>query len=161
MRVYNVTGQNLTLANAAVSLVAIYPAATAPVIKILRMWASQAGVTTTVQQRVVWGTKVTAFQTVVSAEPALVNLSDPISKIVGATTIAAGKCGINASAEGAGALTIMGGDTFSVINGWQWVFTPEDAPVLSTAAAAAFTLQFPAAAATLTGWSFGITYAEI
>jgi hypothetical protein len=153
-------GNNVTVANQPVSLVAIMPAS-GQTIEILRMWVSQAANATSAQQRIAWGFKATAYQTVTSVAPQALKSSDPASLIVGATTIAAGKSGINASAEGGGALTIVGADDFNVLNGWLWVPTPRETIMINSASSFAFTFQFPAAPSTLTNWSFGVTFAEL
>jgi hypothetical protein len=160
MREYTVTGTNITVAAQAVSLVAIMPVA-GGAIEILRCWISQHANATSAQQRVLLGSKVTAFQTVVSATPALTKLSDPASNISGATTIAAGKCGINASAEGGGTLTTIVADAFNVLNGYLWIPTPRETIIITGTSASAFVMQFPAQPATLTNWNFGVTYAEL
>ena len=160
MREYTVIGSNITVANQAVSLVAIMPPA-GKAIEILRAWISQHANATSAQQRVSLGVKATAFQTVTSVTPQKLKQGDPASGIAGATTIAAGKCGINASAEGAGTYTELIGDAFNVLNGYLWIPTPRETIILDSAAALAFVLQFPAAPSTLTGWNFGVTFAEI
>jgi hypothetical protein len=103
-REFSVGGDGLTLANQAVTLVFINPhAAVAPMLNILRIWASQAAAAAG-QQRIQVETQVTAFPTLVSATPRNLKRSDTTaSVIVGGTAGAAGTCGINASAEGAGA----------------------------------------------------------
>jgi alanine dehydrogenase len=160
MREYTVSGANITVANQAVTLVGIMPVA-GSCIEILRCWVSQHANATSAQQRILLGSKATAFQTVVSATPAKTKLSDPASGIAGATTIAAGACGINASAEGAGVLTAIVNDAFNVLNGYLWIPTPRETIIITGTSATAFTLQFPAAPTTLTGWNFGVTYAEL
>ncbi len=160
MREYTVGGANITVVNAVCTLVGIMPAA-GQTIEILRCWVSQHANATSAQQRIVLGTKVTAFQTVVSVEPQKTKISDPISLVVGATTIAAGKCGINASAEGAGAITTVIADAFNVLNGFLWIPTPRETLTITGTSAAAFVLYFPAAPTTLTGWNFGVTFAEL
>src|SRR3954471_9272031 len=100
-REYNVGGGGLTLANQAVTLVFINPSSTVGV-EILRATAGQTGTATSAQQRVQFNTQVTAFPTLVSATPSKTKFGDPTSGITGNTTGAAGTCGINASAEGAG-----------------------------------------------------------
>jgi hypothetical protein len=161
MREYTVGGANITVANASpVTLVAIMPAA-GQSIEILRCWASWHGNVTSLMQRILLGTKVTAFQTVTNVEPQKTKRSDPISLIVGATTIAAGKCGINASAEGAGAVTPIINDAFNVLNGYLWIPTPKETIIISGGAAEAFVMQFPAATVDLAGWNFGVTFAEL
>ncbi|HEY1414019.1 MAG TPA: hypothetical protein VGF36_17870, partial [Rhodopila sp.] len=58
---YTVGGDGLTLVNAVVTLVYINPpAAPAPMLNILRMWASQQGSATSAQQRVQAETQLTS-----------------------------------------------------------------------------------------------------
>jgi hypothetical protein len=160
-REYIISGSNITVANQAVSLVVVMPPA-GSVIEILRCWISQHANATSAQQRVLLGMKASAFQTVVSATPGLLKSGDPVSGIVGvAGSIAAGKCGINASAEGAGTLTAIINDAFNVLNGYLWIPTPRETFIISGGSNLAFTMQFSAAPATLTGWNFGVTFAEI
>ena len=67
-KVYTLTGDNLTVANAAVTLAFINPGATGPDIKVLRISVSQAG-TLVLRQRVQIVTQPTSFPTLVSATP--------------------------------------------------------------------------------------------
>ena len=159
-REYTVTGANITVANQAVTLVFINPSTTVG-IEILRCWVSQAANATSAQQRVQLNTQVTAFPTLTSATPAKSKQGDPASGITGGTAGAAGTCGINASAEGAGTKTVIVPDSFNVLNGWLWVATPRETIILGANTSSGFGLHFPAAPATLTGWSFGVTYAEV
>jgi hypothetical protein len=159
---YSVGGDGLTLANQAVTLVFINPAAAvSPMLNVLRLWASQQGSATSAQQRIEAETQVTAFPTLVSATPRHLRRSDTVaSLIVGGTAGAAGTCGINASAEGAGAKTVMFGDNFNVLNGYLWVPTPREVIELAAGDASGFGLFLPAAAATLTNWAVGLIYGE-
>jgi hypothetical protein len=159
---YSVGGDGLTLANQAVTLVFINPAAAVtPMLNLLRMWASQQGSATSAQQRIEAETQVTAFPTLVSATPRHLKRSDTVaSLIVGGTAGAAGTCGINASAEGAGSKTVMFGDNFNVLNGYLWVPTPREVIELTAGDASGFGLFLPAAAASLTNWACGINYGE-
>jgi hypothetical protein len=161
-KAYSVGGDNLTLANQALTLVFINPKATvSPNLNILRMWAGQQASSSSVQQRVQAVTQVTAFPTLVSATPRSLKRSDTsASLITGATNGAAGTCGINASAEGAGAKTVMFGDVFSTVNGYLWVPTPDEIIELLTGDASGFGLYLPAAAPSLTAWACGINYRE-
>jgi len=160
MREYTVTGANITVANQAVTLVVINPVA-GTAIEILRCWVSQHANATSAQQRVLLGLKATVFQTVTGATPGKTKSGDPISGIVSGVAGAAGTCGINASAEGAGGLTTIIPDAFNVLNGYLWVPTPRETIIVRAADSLAFTLQFPAAPTTLTGWNFGVTFAEL
>lgn len=163
-REFSLGGDGLTIANAVVTLVGFLPPAAPSVnYEILRMWASQSGSATSAQQRVEAVTQVTAYPTVVTATPRPLKFGDPTASLLvgvgGALT--AGKCGINASAEGAGAKTVMFGDTFNVLNGYLWVATPRESAVMPAGSASSFGLYLPAAAASLTNWATGINFGEI
>lgn len=160
-RTYTISGANVTLANQAVTLAFINEAASGSSIEILRCWVSQSGTTTGAMQRVQLVTQVSAFPTLTGVTPVRHNLGDPISGIVSGTAGAAGTCGINASAEGAGTKTVLLPDVFYNLSGWVWVPTPEERPLFTAGVSSGFGLFLPAAPATLTGWSFGITYREL
>lgn len=130
-------------------------------LEFLRAWASQAANATSAQQRVQLNTQVTAFPTLVSATPGKTKLLDPVSQIIGGIAGAAGTAGINASAEGAGAKTVVLPDAFNVLNGWLWVPTPKETFVMNASAASGFGLHFPAAPATLTSWNAGLCFGEM
>lgn len=161
-REFSVGFDGLSVVNAVVTLVTIHPAASvSPMLNVLRMWASQQGSATSAQQRIQAVTQVTAFPTVVSATPQHLRRSDTtISVIAGGTAGAAGTCGVNASAEGAGAKTVMFGDNFNVLNGYLWVATPREVIELAAGDASTFSLYLPAAAASLTNWASGINFGE-
>lgn len=159
-RVYTVGSGGIALANADVTLVFINPGTTHS-IEILRAWASQSANATSAQQRVQLVTQVTAFPTLTTYTPRKHRLSDPASVIVGGTTGAAGTSGINASAEGAGAKSVILEDAFNVLNGWLWVPTENETIILNASAASGFGLYFPVAALTLTNWAFGVTFREL
>jgi len=160
MRAYSVGGAGLTLANAAVTMVFINPSATMG-IEILRCWAGQSGTATSAQQRVQTNTQVTAFPTLTSATPSKLVLSDPTSAITGGTAGAAGTCGINASAEGAGAKSNIIPDTFNNLNGHLWVPTPREVIRLGAGASSGFGYHLPVAPGSLTNWQFGCNYEEL
>jgi hypothetical protein len=157
---YTVSGAHLTVANAAVTLVHIQPLATGlgSHIKIKRMWIGQDENATSIMQRINWGRKVTAFPTLTSATPVAHNSDAPTAGIHGGTDGAAGHCGVNASAEGAGGLTVIGTDAFNAITGWLWIPTP--AEEIEVGPGKSFSLQFPVAPTTLAGWDFGLTFEE-
>lgn len=161
-REFSVGGDGLTLANAAVTLVNVNPTASPNVsLDILRLWCSQQGTATSAQQRVEVATQVTAFPTLVSATPRPLKFADTIaSAIVGATTGAAGKSGINASAEGAGTKTVMWGDNFNNLNGYLWVPTPREVVNMPSGSLSSFSLFLPAAAASLSNWAMGLNFGE-
>lgn len=161
MREYHVKGQNITIANAAVTLVHINPAA-GQTIEIVRAWCSQYNSTTSAQFAIELGLKATAFPTLTGATPQKTKSSDPASLIASGTAGAAGTAGINASAEGAGATTLLYPDSFNSLVGWVW--TPSmnfgEAYELNSAAALGFYLKFSVAPSVLSNWNFGVTYRE-
>lgn len=160
MREYIVGGGGLTLANQAVTGAFINPSATIG-LEILRAWLGQTGTATSAQQRVQHNTQVTAFPTLVSATPAKVVLSDAASAITGGIAGAAGTAGINASAEGAGAKTVLIHDTFNNLNGYLWVPTPREVLRLNAGAASGYGLHLPVAPGSLTNWQVGVTFGEL
>lgn len=159
-REYSVSAAAVTLANQAVTLAFVNPGTTAS-LEFLRAWVSQAANATSAQQRIQLSSQVTAFPTLTSATPTKQKLSDPASAITGGTAGAAGTSGINASAEGAGAKTVLYPDSFNVLNGWMWVPTPPESLIMNASAAAGLGLHFPAAPTTLTSWSGGMTFREL
>lgn len=162
MREFSVGGDGLTLANQAVTLVFVNPAA-APTttLEFLRLWCSQQGSATSAQQRVQVVTQVTAFPTLVSATPRALKTGDATASIiVGGTAGAAGTCGVNASAEG-GAKTVRFGDNFNVLNGYLWVPSPRETVTMPAGGSSGLGLFLPAAAASLTNWAMGANFAEV
>jgi hypothetical protein len=159
---YSVGGGGLTLVNAVVTLVFINPAAAiSPMLNILRMWASQQGSATSAQQRIQAETQVTAFPTLVSATPRSLRRSDTVASLIaGGTAGAAGTCGINASAEGAGTKTVMFEDNFNILNGYLWVPTPREVIELTAGDASGFGLFLPAAASSLSNWACGMNFGQ-
>lgn len=163
MREFTVGGANITVANQVVSLIMIMPVAAPGLnIEILRAFVNQAANATSNQQRIEHTTQVAAFPTTaVSATPAQLKRADAVSGIAGATTIAAGKCGINVGTEGAGAKTSIWSEAFNVLNGYLWVPTPAETLVLPAGSLSAYDLQFPAAPVALTVWNFGVNFREV
>lgn len=162
-RTYTVSGSNLTvIANA--TLVFINPSANVG-IRLVRAWAGQRGTLTSQNLGIQLSTQVTAFPTLVGATPASHHLgpgTPPISAIVSGTAGAAGTSGVNASAEGAGAKTIIIPDSFNNQNGWLYVPTPPDEPIeLAAGLASGLGLVLQGTPGTLSGWSFGITFIEL
>lgn len=163
-RTYTISGQNLTIIAGPVTVVFINPGANVG-IRVVRAWAGQLGTPTSQNLGIQLSTQVTAFPTVVSATPRTHHVgpgTPPISLITGATNGAAGTCGVNASAEGAGAKTVIVPDSFNVLNGWLYVPTPPDEPIeLAAGISSGLGLVIQGTASTLTGWSFGISYIEL
>ncbi len=161
-RGYVLGGGGLTLAAQAVTLTFVNPAASPALAQIFRrFWVGQSGTTTAAQQRVQFSTQVTAFPTLVSATPAKLRLSGPASIITGNTTGAAGTCGINASAEGGGAKTVLWSDTFGIVNGGLWVLTPDELIIMDAGAASGLGFHLPVSVgANTANWNFGCTWTE-
>lgn len=158
-RVYTVSMSNLTvIANA--TLVFINPGTTNS-LRILRCGISQQGTSTSQQLGVLLQTQVTAFPTLVSATPARTTPTDAVSTITGATTGAAGTCGVNASANGAGTKVVVIPDSFNNLNGYLWVATPPEEIWLSAGSASGFAMTLVGTPTTLTGWNAYITYQEV
>ncbi len=157
-REYTISVENQTVA--ANTLIFLNPGTTMS-IEVLRMWISQAGSATSAQQRVQVVTQVTAFPTLVSATPKALKMRDPASAITGGTAGAAGTCGVNASAEGAGAKTVLFADAFNVLNGWLWVPTPYETIIMAASGSSGLGLFLPAAPTGTTGWAFGMNYREL
>ncbi len=131
-------------------------------IQFLRHWIGQAANATSAQQRAGLVTQVTAFPTLVSVTPVKLNKADPNASIItGNTTGAAGTCGINASAEGAGAKTLWWDETFNVLNGFLRVPMSPETEQVPAGFASGVGLWFPTAPTTLTGWNWGQDYREV
>src|SRR5271166_4304835 len=130
-----------------------------PNLEFLRYWVGQAANATSAQQRIQLRTQVTSFPTLVATTPTKLKPSDPnASYIIGDTSGAAGRSGINASAEGGGAVTAVWDDAFNVLNGWLHVPTPPETRVMPAGLTSGLGLTFPVIPATATGWAFGLVY---
>lgn len=131
-------------------------------LEFLRLEIGQSANATSAQQRMQVVTQVTAFPTLTSATPAKLRRADPnVSIIVGGTAGAAGTCGTNASAEGAGAKTTVWNAAFNVLDGYLWVPTPKDTLVMPAGSASGMGLYLPVAPGTLTNWAFAAVYDEV
>ena len=159
MREYIVSMASLTV-NGANTMVFTNVGSTCS-IEFLRMWASQSSSNNTAQQRVQINTQVSAFPTLTSATPAKTKLLDPSSQITGGSAGAAGTAGVNASAEGAGAKTVLYPDAFSIVNGWLWVPTPPETLMLNAGAASGMGLFLPAAPGSTGNWNAGQVFREL
>lgn len=159
-REYIVGGGGLTLANAQVTGVFINPSTTQG-FELLRVWAGQTGTATSAQYRTQLNTQVSVFPTLTAATPRKTKFNDPASGISGGTAGAAGTAGINASAEGAGAKSVIIDDTMNNLNGYLWVPTPRELIALGANIASGFGFGFPVAPGSLNNWQVGATYGEI
>lgn len=162
MREFALSGAGITVAGAT-TLIFLNPAAAPNLnIEFTRFWIGQSANATSAQQRAQLETQVTAFPTLTSATPAKLKRADPNASIItGGTAGAAGTSGINASAEGAGAKTIIFEDVFNVLNGWLHVPTPPETIVMPAGLASGLGLFLPVAPATLTNWAFGELFREV
>lgn len=159
-RQYIVSAGGISVTNAATTLVFINPASTQG-FKVLRAWAGQTGTATSAQYAMRHSTQVSAFPTLTSTTPSKIKFNDPASGITGNTTGAAGTCGTNASAEGAGTKSIIFNSTMNNLNGDLWVPTPDETIDLSAGISSGYGYGFLSAPGSLTGWQFGVTYAEL
>ena len=162
MREFSISSAGNSVVGAS-TLIFVNPAAAPSVnLEFLRYWVGQSANATSAQQRIQLETQVTAFPTLTAATPVKLKPSDPnASVIAGGTAGAAGTAGINASAEGAGAKTVVWEDAFNVLNGWLHVPTPPETRVMPAGSASGLGLFFPVAPATLTNWAFGTVFREI
>lgn len=159
---YVLGGANLTvLADATLAYIraATAWASRGSLLEILRVEVDQQGTTTSQQLGIILGQKATAFGTYVAATPSPVALGTIASAIAGGTAGAAATAGVNASSEGAGAVTNVKSHGFNNLNGFLWVPTPEDTiwvgPDLS------FIVKLRGTPTTLTGWNVNVTFREL
>lgn len=139
-----------------------------PSIEFLRFWVGQSANATSAQQRINIVTQISSWPTVAAFTPKALKRSEPNASVITAfSSNAIGNCGINATVEGAGTKTTIWEDTFNVLNGWLLVPTPPETivmganPPVTVATAAGLEMFFPSTPATLTGWSWGLTYREV
>lgn len=130
-------------------------------IKILRLRLGFSAATTAAMQRVQLVRQVSVFPTLTATTPVPLDDAGTTSVIVGATDGSLGSCGVNASAEGAGAKTVILSDVFNVIDGWQWYSLAGDEIKLKPNSLNGFGVFFPTAPATLTNWSASLVYREL
>ena len=121
-------------------------------VAITRAWCSQSNQTTSAQQRIQVVRK-TAAATVTSSTPLLVNSITAAAEAVGG----AAATGVNATAEGTDG-DVLVHDVFNVLNGWIWIPTPEERPIVLPAGIIA--LKFPAAPGSSMTVSAGFNFYE-
>lgn len=160
-RRYTIIAENQTLVGAGnITLIGIRPGTTCA-LKLLRAWVAQRANVTSAQLGIRLYRQPTTFATVVTATPRPLMEGDPASQITGGTALAAGTCGINASAEGGGTKVPLWVDNFNAVSGWLWVPVPGEEIVLSPGSVNAFGMDFIVPPATLTGWTFGVEFEEV
>ena len=131
----------------------------ASMLQILRMSCGQSGTATSQQLAVRWGLKASAFGTFTSTTPAPTMVGTVASAITGSTSNAASSAGTDASANGAGTLTVLGQEGFNNLNGWLWVPVPEERIIVGIDQS--FVLQLQGTPTTLTNWNATLTFAEL
>ena len=159
MRAYSLVMSNATVSAGKTLLWANPPASGLKEIAIARVEVGFSGDNTSRQHRLQLVTQVTAFPSVGSVTPVALDLATPASAIVGGTG-GAGTCGTNASAEGAGAKTILLATAFNSLTGFLWVPGPDDRIVLPKGSASGFGVFLPDTPATTTGWHASLTWLE-
>lgn len=158
MRKYLLPMVNQTIAGAA-TLLWINPGATRS-IEIVRVRVSQRGTATSERKAVQFVTQVSAFPTLTSTTPVALDAGAGASAITGATNGAAGTCGTDASAEGAGAKTTLEEFAFDVVNGFEWIATSKDSIILNASGSSGFGVYLPSAPTSLTNWSASLVFIE-
>lgn len=128
-------------------------------LRLLRATVSQVETETGQQLGVILGRKVTAFGTYTATTPTPLTINGGVSGIIGATDGTAGTAGTDASAEGAGAVTAFHDEGFDNRNGFLWVPTEAERPILLPSEAVVVKLR--GTPATLTGWSATLVYEEL
>lgn len=164
-REYNIVANGVTVANNSPVTLAFFQAmAVVPfsAIEVVRVEVSQAGSTTSAMIRAALATQVSSYPTLTSSTPQPSKAGDPASKLTGGTAGAAGTAGINASAEGAGAKTVLVASAFNNLNGYLWVPTPRET-IIETGQATAhgFGVNLPTAPSSLTLWNCILTFSEL
>ena len=129
------------------------------VLEILRCGVSQHDTETQQQLGVLVGQKASAFGTYTSTTPVPIIPGGVASAIVGSTSGAEGAAGTDASAEGAGTVTTIFQEGFDNRNGWIWVPTPEERPIVLPDIA--IILKIVGTPTTLTSWNAFMTFREV
>ena len=158
---YTVVMENQTIV-ADATLVIVHAAATwgtaGSLLEVVRCTISQNETETSQQLGAIIARKVTAFGTYTSTTPTPHAIGGPASGIAGGTSGAAATAGTDASAEGAGATTVIHTEGFNNLNGFLWVPTLEER--LFVGPDQAVVLKLRGTPTTLTGWNATLTYIE-
>lgn len=158
-RTYVISANGVTIVGSP-TLVWLNPG-TSRTLRVVRAHVSQRASTTAQMCSVAISRQVSGFPTVVSATPQKVDEGDPASVITGATTGAAGTCGINSSAAGAGAKSTIA--TFSFLNtaGWDLWLPDSERIVLPASSTSGFALHLTATPSSLTEWNASLWFEEV
>ena len=160
--IYTVSMMNQTIV-ADATLVLLHTAsdvrARGSILQIMRVSVGQLGTDTSDQVGIVIGEKAAPFGTYAPVTPAPHNLGGPPSGLVGGNAGAAGTAGTNASAEGAGEITVTVADTFNNLGGYRWSTTHEDR--IWIAVNTALVVKIVGTPKSLGGWWASVTFDEI
>jgi len=161
-QVYTVTMANQTII-ADSELITIRAATSwgsrASLLEILRITVSQQATETSEQLGIRFGMKASAFGTFTSTTPAPATLNSVASAITGSTSNAASSSGTDASANGAGTLTVYHQEGFNNLNGYLWVPVPEERILVGPDLT--FLVQLQGTPTVLTNWNATLTFAEL
>jgi len=128
-------------------------------IRLLRAWCGQVETETSQQLGIQLCQQASAFGTFTATTPTPHVIGGAASGITGGAAQAAATAGTDASANAAGAKTVILSDGFNNLTGWLWVPTPEERIIMPVSTVV--TLAMIGTATALTGWSAGITFEEL
>jgi len=128
-------------------------------IRLLRAWCGQIETETSQQLGIQLCQQASAFGTFTATTPTPHVVGGAASGIAGGAAQAAATAGTDASANAAGAKTVILSDGFNNLAGWLWVPTPEERIIMPVSTVV--TLAMIGTATALTGWSAGITFEEL
>jgi len=128
-------------------------------IRLLRAWCGQIETETSQQLGIQLCQQASAFGTFTATTPTPHVVGGAASGIAGGAAQAAATAGTDASANAAGAKTVILSDGFNNLTGWLWVPTPEERIIMPVSTVV--TLAMIGTATALTGWSAGITFEEL
>ena len=162
---YIIPMNSVTVANASPVTCIFFQCMVTPpfaAIEVVRAVISQRGSTTPEMIGAQLGTQLTSFPTLTAQAPIAMKAGDPVSKLTGGTAGAAGTSGVNASAEGAGAKTVVVPDSWNNQNGFLWAHTPRET-FIETAQSPVhgFFLAIPTAPSARTLFSAYLVIAEL
>jgi hypothetical protein len=163
-RMYSIVAPHATMITAVNVLQGIYPVATphaaGSLLKIYRVEIGQDENATSAMVRGALSWRTGGNLTVATVTPNPLLSGGAASTIAGvAGTLAAGKCGITGSADATPTYLDFHNFAFNALNGYLWIPTPEERPVV--AGAIAFVVRFLTDPATLLGWTSTVVFEEV
>lgn len=163
-RMYTIVAPHATMITAVNVLQAIYPVAAAhaagSLIRIYRVEIGQDENATSAMIRGALSWRTGGNLTVATVTPNPLLSGGAASVIAGiGGTLAAGKCGITGSADATPTYLDFHEFAFNALNGYLWIPTPEERPVV--AGAMAFVVRFLADPGTLLGWTSTVVFEEV